>query len=437
MRGGRADTFHGGVAFTELRGLWDSEVRKGKTLLPLAPRLKPFYLELRNARKGTDLRRQEDAREAWDRELEVFLAQLSEEIRASIAARKLDWGMARGRDFHDKPTYQLTRAPSVYFTERVIAAALSSTMEVRRPDRSLAVQQVARAIGDKLPKSVLRTDIQSFFESIPHAPLLYAIEQAGVLSDSLLNLVQRFLQEYEDLTGNSRGVPRGTALGAALAEFYLRPLDRFMKTQPGTLLHVRYVDDVIIVVGEPHDNASSRIADVRDGLIKLLESLGLGINPVKTQITPMRDGRWSGTIEYLGYELTPGRHSTTISISSDRIRKIRERLERTFKRWASASGPADEGLLLDRLRLLTGNTRLQYNKQKAMVGIFFSNRDATSIKNLQGLDNYLTHLVQSASLSARAESIVADLSFEVGFRERRFTKFSTKRLREMKGVWHA
>lgn len=437
MRGGRADTVRGGVAFTELRGLWDSELRKGKNLLPLAPRLKPFYLELRNARKGTDFRRLEEAREAWDRELEVFLARLSEEIRDSIAANRFSWGVTRGREFHGKPTFKLTHASPIYFTERVIAAALASRAEVRRPDRSLAVQQVARSIGDNLPKSVLRSDIQSFFESIPHDQLLEAIDRANALSEPLLNLVQRFLKEYEVLVGTARGVPRGTALGAALAEFYLLPLDRFMKIQPNTLLHVRYVDDVIIVVGEPNQHGPSQVVGIRDGLVELLDTMGLRVNSAKTQITAMQGGQWSGKIEYLGYELTPGRHSTTISISSDRIGKIRARLTRTFERWASASGPADEGLLIDRVRLLTGNTRLQYNKQKAMVGIFFSNRDATSIDELRGLDAYLRYLVKSASLSARAEAVIAALSFEAGFTDRRFKKFSTKRLRDMKGAWNA
>lgn len=430
-------TPRGGVSYTDLRGLWDSEIRKGKNLLPLAPRLKPFHLEMRKARKTSDARRQEDARADWERELEIFLARLSEEIRTLVSTGTHSWGMVRGREFNGKPTYQVTNSASVYFIERTIAAALSERRELRRPDRSLAVQQVARAVGDVLPKSVVRADIRSFFESIPHAQLLRAIEEANVLSLPLLETVKQFLDDFRSLAGVSRGVPRGTALGAALAEFYLEPLDRFMRMKPGLLLSVRYVDDVVIVVGEKHGSIGRQAAALEAGLSQLLQSIGLELNESKTQVTPVEDGSWAGKIEYLGYELTPGQHGTQIAISGERINRIRRRLARTFERWNSTSTIPDEGLLLDRIRLLTGNTRLQYNKQKAMVGIFFSNRDATSVRELKGLDQYLKHLTASASLSPRARAIIAELSFEQGFTRRRFHKFSTRRLREMKGAWNA
>lgn len=418
----------------ELRRVWDAETRKGKNLLHFAPKqVVDAYSELRFARRADDNRRLTEAQEAWEAKLTVFLVSVSADLRTAIANGSFAWHLAEGRQFKKKRTFRVAQTAAIYFLERVLVRQLYSLTPGRISlDRSTAVRQVATSIVDNLPKSVYRVDIQAFYESVPHAELLLRIEAEQKIPVELKVLVRSFLYEYSLIEGKT-GVPRGTALGAALAEYYLAPLDAFLRAE-NTLLHVRYVDDIVIVVGEldsSRDKAGDEIAGRLEGA---LAGLGLKINKDKTRAYSVREGTWSGIIEYLGYAITPGGHGAKVLISQKRMEKLHGRIDRSFEVFEDSG---EEGILLDRLKLLTGNTRLRFNKQQAMVGIYFSNRDCTDTRQLRSLDGHLQSRLSGAAVSVRGRAMITEMSFVRGFEDRRFHKFSTTRLRQMKGAWDA
>ncbi|WP_082687467.1 antiviral reverse transcriptase Drt3a [Curtobacterium oceanosedimentum] len=425
---------YGVLTPTELRRIWDAETRKGKDLLKLAPKpVVEAYAALRLARRSEDERRLAEAKQEWEAKLTAFLVSVSSELRSTISSDTFQWQLAEGRQFKGKSTFQPAGTAAVYLLERVLVQQLNALIPGKTSsDRSSAVQQVATSIVDRLPKSVYRSDIRSFYESIPLENLLPRIEAERKIPAEMRSLIRSFLEEYRDIKGDF-GVPRGTALGAALAEFYLSPLDVFLRQQD-TLLHVRYVDDIVVVVGEIDPSRREAGDDIEALLETELAALGLEVNKDKARRYDIREGAWSGVIEYLGYSITPGSHSAKVLIGPKRMAKLHRRIERAFEVF-QASG--EESILVDRLRMLTGNTRLRFNKQQAMVGIYFSNRDCSDSRQLQTLDHHLEARLKGVAVSARAREVISAMSFVKGFEERRFHKFSTKRLRQMKGAWDA
>lgn len=419
------------LATANLRRLWELETRKGRDVLSFAPTLKPLYKQIQNARKAKDEVLLAELRDDWDTQLEVFLFQLSEKLRVLVVDPTFTWHLQRGPIVGTKQCFALPKSAELFFLERVIAARIRGQATGSVADRSVAVQQVMRSLTDPLPKSVLRTDLRAYFESIPHDQLKTAIAQSKLLDPTLSRLLNLFLEEFSSFSGSETGVPRGTALGSELAEFYLADVDEWLRKSGEHLLHIRYVDDILIVSGERQAEISKG-QQVQRELEEKLATKGLEANPDKTSLTRISRGRWQGAIEYLGYELVSGQSGPTIRISYKRLQRIRHRLRQSFD---VRSRTKEDGLLLDRVKLLSGNTRLHYNKRQAMIGVYFSNKEITNLDQLRGLDKYYSHLISQSGVSARVEAVLRGMSFVDGFESRRFHKFSTAKLHDMKAVW--
>ncbi len=391
------------------------------------------YGALRLARRSDDARRLAEAKSEWETKLTVFLVSVSSELRSAISSGTFHWHLVEGRRHNEKSTFQTANTAAVYFLERVLVRQLKSLIPGTGPiDRSSAVRQVATSVVDRLPKSVYRSDIRSFYESIPLSRLIPRIDAQRKMPLEMRLLIRSFLGEYQEIKGEF-GVPRGTALGAALAEFYLSPIDEFLRKQD-TLLYVRYVDDFVVVVGEL-DPSRHTVGDKLQAEFEAeLLALGLKVNQDKVKRYSIREGTWSGVIDYLGYAITPGVHGAKVLIGPKRMGKLHRRIDRTFD---ALKNNGEEGIFVDRVKLLTGNTRLRYNKQQAMVGIYFSNRDCSDSRQLKTLDDHLRARLRDVDVSDGARKLVGGMSFVEGFDDRRFHKFSTRRLRQMKGAWGA
>jgi len=89
----------------------------------------------------------------------------------------------------------------------------------------------------------LKMDIRKYFDSIDQSVLRELLRRkfkdAGVL-----DLFDRILASYQTAPG--RGLPIGNLTSQHFANFYLAPLDRFIKEQLRRRCYVRYMDDFVV-----------------------------------------------------------------------------------------------------------------------------------------------------------------------------------------------
>ncbi|WP_439598195.1 CRISPR-associated endonuclease Cas1 [Falsiroseomonas sp.] len=149
-----------------------------------------------------------------------------------------------------------------------------------RPGRSVAqaVRRIA-ALRNEGFVWVAETDIDAFFDTIPHDRLLARLVPL-VPDPPLLDLLALWLEAWGP---GGRGVPQGAPLSPLLANWYLDPTDRAISARG--IRPIRYADDLLLLA-RAEDRA-------RAALIRLRASLaedGLKLNEERTRVVPFERG---------------------------------------------------------------------------------------------------------------------------------------------------
>lgn len=124
---------------------------------------------------------------------------------------------------------------------------------------------------------ILKIDVANFFGSLNQHTLINSLNDAGYkksFSDRLENILIRYTPDR-----NSRGILQGIYPSDLLGNFYLTPIDRFLKERE--VPSARYVDDIFVFL-KSVDAADQLVR----GLIPELRSYDLVLNEAKSVITP-------------------------------------------------------------------------------------------------------------------------------------------------------
>jgi RNA-directed DNA polymerase len=141
---------------------------------------------------------------------------------------------------------------------------------------------------------VVDADLQTYFDTIPHAPL--RARMASRVSDSGVRaLVDAFLHQpiFEGLAQWTveEGTPQGAVLSPLLANLYLDPLDHAMAAAGFEM--VRYADDFVVLCRTAED-AQQALAMVQ----RWTAAAGLRLHPEKTRLVDLQQ---PGGFDFLGY----------------------------------------------------------------------------------------------------------------------------------------
>jgi RNA-directed DNA polymerase len=147
---------------------------------------------------------------------------------------------------------------------------------------------------------VVDADLQSYFDSIPHASLLAKVGKR-IADGRVLGLVQQFLKQdiMEDMKRWTpiSGSPQGAVISPLLANIYLHELD--VEMREAGLVMVRYADDAVVLC-RSREEAESALARMR----AWVSANGLTLHPAKTHVG---DCRVVGHgFEFLGYRFEAG-----------------------------------------------------------------------------------------------------------------------------------
>ena len=170
---------------------------------------------------------------------------------------------------------------------------------------------------------VVDADLESYFDTIPHARLINRVEER--ISDGrVLALVRAFLDQ-DVLRGMERwtpmaGTPQGAVISPLLANIYLHPLDEVMVSRGYRM--VRYADDFVVLC-RSREEAAAALEVIRQWVAEN----GLRLSPSKTHLG---DCRQPGEgFEFLGYRFEGGQRWVRKK-SLDRFKdKIRAKTGRT------------------------------------------------------------------------------------------------------------
>ena len=219
--------------------------------------------------------------------------------------------------------------------DRVVQTALRAVLEPIF-ERDFAAQSYGFRPGrgckealrrvDGLLKSgydwVVDADLKSYFDTIPHAPLLARVKEkvsdSRVLELLAAFLTQRVMETAEGWTPEE-GTPQGAVISPLLSNLYLDPLDQQMARRGFEM--VRYADDFVILCRSEAD-ARAALAEVQ----AWTASAGLRLHPTKTRIV---DARLPGGFDFLGYHFEAGRRWPRTKSLKKLKDTIREHTRRT------------------------------------------------------------------------------------------------------------
>jgi group II intron reverse transcriptase/maturase len=159
---------------------------------------------------------------------------------------------------------------------------------------------------------VLDLDIQAFFDTVPHEPILKAVAHHTDLPWVLL-YVRRWLaapMQHPDgsLVARDRGTPQGSAISPLLANVFMHyAFDAWLRREQPQITFERYCDDVIV-----HCVSEKQAKFLRRLITDRLRRFGLTLHPEKTRIVhcwqtgrPQAPGRHPVEFTFLGYTFRP------------------------------------------------------------------------------------------------------------------------------------
>jgi RNA-directed DNA polymerase len=164
-----------------------------------------------------------------------------------------------------------------------------------RPNRGC--KDALRRVSSLLARGniwVVDADLKSYFDTIPHAPLIGRVEEKvsdGVVIAMLEKYLKQDVMEEMGRWTPDEGTPQGAIISPLLLNIYLDPLDHEMERQGVEM--VRYADDFVILC-QSEGEAEEALEKVR----QWAEKAGLKLHPSKTRIV---DATQKGGFDFLGY----------------------------------------------------------------------------------------------------------------------------------------
>lgn len=173
-------------------------------------------------------------------------------------------------------------------------------------------------------KYVLKMDVYHFFPSIDHRILKAKIRKT-FHDDKFCKLLETILDNYNDRT--NRGLPIGFYTSQWLANWYLSPLDHYIKEVLRADCYVRYNDDMVIF-----GNNKKRLHGFRRQIESyLLHELGLRLKP-NWQVFRF-DSR---PLDFMGFRFHPDKTTLRRTILLRATRKARSFKDKKVT-WYTAS----------------------------------------------------------------------------------------------------
>lgn len=377
----------------------------------------------------------------------IKLGSILEEVELKICKKDYSIDLTTST-VRNKTVYSISRTnPEVFFLLKQVQKNIQHSFKVKQSDRYEVVSQVINLLDNNFPKYIIRTDIKSFFESIPHEKLKEKIQKNYILSSESKKIIYSILREYKSITEDNKGIPRGIGISAYLSELYMRDIDNKIKEMPNLTYYARYVDDMILIFTPCSQYDNKRYFDA---IKEFVENEGLILNLEKTKELNLFTTQ-NFSLDFLGYKIDKNSTPIRINITKEKEKKYKKKILLAIEDYNSNSKYNEKNarrLLCNRLKYLTGNIRLLNAKKNILVGVYFSNILLNQLMSLSSLDSFFQALIDTklapyselSHVQAKIEDLKTKLkkfSFKNGYENKKFYKFKKDELEEILKIWKA
>lgn len=351
-----------------------------------------------------------------------------EVLKSSIKAKQIDRDkelynelceyakIANNKDFafpiinyteNDKQIFTIDTCQWEYFYAiKNLQRTLRGLFNVKQANKHQIMSNVKLLLNTTAPFYLIRTDITSFFESIPQQSLLDKINANNLVNNKTKGMIRGILSEYNRQKDTNKikancGVPRGIGISSYLSEIYMHDIDQHIRNREEVIFYARYVDDILIILAGLPDNQN--INKYYKVLKELFAKYGLEIkknNPKedKCKLIDFYNSTAKQQFTYLGYKITISKPKNVMNaefgMSDKKVDKIKRKIDAAFTHFEKVSKQNIKKAkrnLLDSLDLISGNYRLTKSKERVKAGLFFGNDLLTDSTDLDNLTTYLSN----------------------------------------------
>jgi len=433
---------------TNFRHILDLENRKGvyleieffRNIYAIINQIKECNKDIKKERKSKKRDKEElkrlyekrrELQKAKEDQLMIELQKISDKVVATNFRMEMTKKVITG----EKSLYIIKNSPECFFAMKQVQNNISRLFAIKHTNRFEIVNQVKILLSDGFPKYVIKTDIDDFYESIPHRDLLDKINGNNLMTPFSRKILAQILTAYRSLSGSDRGIPRGIGVSAKFAELYMRDVDSEIMSLKGISYYARYVDDMIIIfIPSTVGQRRNYLSEVK----KIISKYQLSMNTVKTRTFNLQKSTRTYELEHLGYKIIFGGGILKTRLTDRKITKYKTRIDLALENYSNLSKFDEKKarkILIKRIRFLTGNTRLKNNKANILVGIYYSNCQLTEKNDLVSLDDYLRSKIDSTIKLNSVKDRLRKYTFRDGFETRRFSPFKTHELKQIMDIW--
>lgn len=378
-----------------------------------------------------------------------------ETIEKQINARGFKFSLNKFVTNDNKEVYMLDATSHAYlFAIKQLQYNIRHSFKVKQSNRHSILANIKTFLNSEIPVYVIRTDISSFYESIPHDQLMPMIFDNTLLSNKSKAFIKGILGEYEKIKNSSllppQGVPRGVGISSYLSELYMRDIDANIASRKEVMFYARYVDDIFIILTSLPVGVS--IEQYYINMTAFFKSYGLSLKQPGDEsgkcriIDFTKDNHTENPMNYLGYCLYMNRTTKKLSVkyglSEKKKERYRKKIDRTithFETLCKYNIKQAYRDFFDSLNMLTGNFKLFKSKNSVKVGLFYNNDLLDRKEDLKELTNYLKEspielykgLKDYENVKAKLSKRILSIDFQQRWNERKMYSFSLQRIQEI------
>lgn len=312
---------------------------------------------------------------------------------------------------------------------------LKKTIKYQTPSREEEIKQLWAILAAEKKRSwVFRSDVSSFFETLPYSIIIEDLFSNSQIGPSTYKHLSSILRRLSN--DNYTGLPRGLPISSSLSEYAMLSFDKYIRSIQQCIYYSRYVDDILIITGDI-------IPELK---IKINEALpfNLKLNDAKTQNELVGSKH---TIDFLGFSF-PLDNPTNACIALKKINKTKKRLILALRRFIYKDRDFD--LLINRLQFLTGITLLHMagREKEIAVGIKYHYSLCKAdiiLGQLKPLDTFYKSIIYSkrfyianklrSMLTTSQFDILYKISFTAGFINSITHSRNRKEISSIKDAW--